>query len=51
MMIEPNQTKLDEFDNPKEHRKIAHGGCLDAEKRDAKTRILVMNVNGFRLNH
>ena len=31
-MIEPNQTRLDEFDNSKEHSKIFHRGCLDAEK-------------------
>ena len=32
-MIEPNQTRLDEFDDAKEHRKIVHRGCLYAEKR------------------
>ena len=51
MIIEPIQTRLDEFDDVKEHRKIFHRGLLDAEKRDENARTLAMNTNGFRHNH
>ena len=49
-MIEPNQTRLDEFDDAIEHREIIHRGQLD-EKRVTNTRMIVMNVNGFRCQH
>ena len=47
-MIEPNQTRLDEFNNVNENREIVHMGCLDTEKRVTNTRMTVMDVNGFR---
>ena len=31
-MIEPNQTRLEEFENVNKHRKIIHRGFIDAEK-------------------
>ena len=50
IIIEPNQSKLDEFDNLKQHREILHRGYLD-EKKNKKTRIISMNENGFRNKH
>ena len=35
-MMEPNQTRLNELENSKEHRKIVHRGCLVVEKRDTE---------------
>ena len=50
-MIDPNQSRLDNFDNLNEHREILHRGCLDAEKRLTKTRKIVIKANGFRDKH
>ena len=50
-MIEPNQTRLDEFDNASEHRDIVHRRCLDAEIRVTHTRMIAINANGFMYQH
>ena len=50
-MVEPNQTRLDEFDNMNEHHEIFYRGCLDAEKSLTKKRMTAMNANRFRCQH
>ena len=50
-MIEPNQTRLEHFDNVNQHREILHRGCSDVEKRVTNARMMLMNANGFRIQH
>ena len=46
-MIEPFQTRVDEFYSTCENREIVHRGHTNAEKQDTKTRIMGMNANSF----
>ena len=47
MMIEPIQTRVDEFDSTRENREIVHRGHINAEKRETSTRIMSINANSF----
>ena len=50
-MLEPIQTRLDEFENTSKNQEIVNRGHISAEKIDTNTRILVMNANSFRCTH
>ena len=47
MMIEPIQTRVDEFDSTRENREIVHRGYINAEKRETNIRIMSTNANSF----
>ena len=50
-MIEPNQSRLDRFDNLNKNRETFYRAHLDAEKRITSTRTMLMHANGFRDKH
>ena len=47
MMIEPIQTRVDEFDSTSENREIVRRGCINAEKRETNTTMMSTNANIF----
>ena len=47
MMIEPIQTRVDEFDSTRENREIVHRGHINAEKRETSTIIMSINASSF----
>ena len=49
--IEPNQTRLDEFENANKHREIVHRGSLDTVTILTNTRMIATNSNDFRCKH
>ena len=50
-MIEPIQTRADEFDSTGENIEIVHRGHTNAEKRYTNTRVMAINANSFSYNN